>query len=617
MRRQGERVLQVASLSSIRSITSATQFNPIHDFGARKGIPHATDIEQFKALVSNPGPLRITFSHDYLDWYNKAYNNRARFEKEKEVRYQKFSGNTVAAAQSASAGLSNKSIRPKTSLRRGSGENQMAKAQATITEAAVQHGLYDVYERQPQFPNIHIDKCDDDHIRAIFHQMILPSAITSDEIWEKALMYRALLVERHNAYPSTFDYIKEHAKDIAFVPNASASKEGGEFSSAPSSQPSNIPKENDLKYFTNLVKKYNVQNANEAAVVLQCHRHPEADRLLFSNPPPVQEAEEAKVARPESYPPLAALTDDANISLLRCLIFGDFNCMVSTDPFVKFPEAASYVLRPKSENTLLVKANQNTSIATYVTGRRGSLLAPFTMNTDTTLDSRGRDVIRAQQNHANADVFFNKELAKRLEAEPSLYAADRNQYNPRAIRPEVRDFNSRRLLRAIRAYDSAESTLVHRDSNDGYEAERNSGRVPGLMGNIGTLPTIAHFANLILSDKHISFCITGLPLEKADAIRQCVVDTAEVMYAIAREYHLETQRLVLAQKLKVVASLLDFEIASALRELAEDPICGAMARNLGSYTPMASRKLNEMGHTTTARADDFARWMRPVDRSSL
>lgn len=609
MRRNFEvaRGAQVSVVSgAFRTMTNTTQFNPLHDFSARQGVPHATDSKQFYNMIVNPGPLRILYSPDYLDWYYKAYNNRVKFERDREAQEQKHNGATVDGAQSRSPGLSNKSLRPASSLRRVAGEARKAKAQREITNAAVQHGLFDAFERQPQFPNIHIDKCSDEHILSIFNEMILPSAFSSEELWEKALMYRALLVVRKTSYPESFNYMKTFANDVAL--------------SAPDSHEdvrSVLPGKNAADYFEFLVRKYHIENANEAAVVLHCHRLTDANKLLFSNPPPSSDAEEVKLPQSESYPSLSALSDESNMSLLRCLIFGEFNFMVSADPFAKYPGAASTVLRPKSESTLSVRANPNATISAAVANRRGSLTAALTNNISSNLDARGQDVLRSQQNHAMADNFFNRELSRRLEAEPGLYATDRTQYNPRATRAEERDYTSRQLLEALKAYDAADTSFVHRESNDTYAASRDNGATPGLMGNVSVLPTVAHFTNLLLSDIHISFCVAALPLEKSNRIRQHVVDTAEVLYTIAREYTVETQRQLLTQKMKVVASLLDFEVTSSLSSLASDAICGPTARQLGSYIPFATRKLDEMGRTTTARVDDYNRWMRPLTKASL
>ena len=138
-----------------RASTRYGQFNPIHvfNFDSKTGEPvnlsTANDVSEFKKMVTNPGPLRICYSNDYLQWYFKAYQERVDFHRKR-----------------FGADLSHNSsqLKPQHSIQRKNAEAQMRSAQEIIDDAMVEQGLMDCIERQSHFPQIHIDRASDLHV---------------------------------------------------------------------------------------------------------------------------------------------------------------------------------------------------------------------------------------------------------------------------------------------------------------------------------------------------------------------------------------------------------------------------------------------------------------------
>lgn len=82
-----------------RTITSRGQFNPIHDFSY--GIAHsrrANNVHEFQNLIINPGPLRVGFSPDYLDWLYRGYKSKVKFTEAKARAERVFNGNLITSS---------------------------------------------------------------------------------------------------------------------------------------------------------------------------------------------------------------------------------------------------------------------------------------------------------------------------------------------------------------------------------------------------------------------------------------------------------------------------------------------------------------------------------------
>ncbi|KAF8284354.1 hypothetical protein TcBrA4_0058350 [Trypanosoma cruzi] len=78
-------------------------------------------------------------------------------------------------------------LRPPNSFRRLSGEMKRKHAQETLDEVSKAQGMLDLFERQPQFPAIHIDRCTRFHLVELFKKMVLERSLEAVAIWDKAL----------------------------------------------------------------------------------------------------------------------------------------------------------------------------------------------------------------------------------------------------------------------------------------------------------------------------------------------------------------------------------------------------------------------------------------------
>lgn len=390
---------------SARFITSKGQFNPIHDFSYAldHGKLKARNEKEFSVMITNPGPIRICYSADYLDWLFRAYKSKIRNAERKNTVEKKFHGQLISEHESISfLDEERPFMRLSHSIRRTAAERLRREAQTAIDYSLLQQGLWDVFERQPQFPVIHLNLADRFHVVELFKEILLDKALEPHEIWDKALLYRALLAERRNSYPKSFSYIFEALDGTIFASSSAANDSSSDDynSSRTAEMFQKSPKESDYFYFLYLVRKYVVENAVEGHVLLRCHRNLNREQLLFSVPPPKDDAEvkdtiknefkdsftsmskaisssfsshdsladpgtgsrkDTKSAArnvdrvifspppPSAYPPIQALWKcEANFPLLLLLVFGELNLMVSDNPFSKFPNAFGFLTRSYS-----------------------------------------------------------------------------------------------------------------------------------------------------------------------------------------------------------------------------------------------------------------------------
>lgn len=703
-------------LSAHRGVTSRGQFNPIHAFTEQSTAPEkrATNEKEFEAMITNPGPLRVAYSPDYLDWLYRAYNAKLRYIKERAKAEEVFQGvlltgqtgssDSTAAASLPGAPPPGQTLRPRHSVRRLAGEERRAAAQATLDTVARDQGLLDLFERQPQFPAIHIDKATRYHVVELFKEMVLDRAWEPAEVWDKALLYRAILNERKSSYPSHYRYILEQADAVALTPrvqhnavsassassSSSAASGAAQGSEGVSESASLIPAEEDYLYFLYLARRYYLDNAVEGHVVLRCHRSPNASELLFSHPPPKDEQEVLRsvygstdaaaekgeegsaaptpsrrgshggVPRPRppaSYPPIEALWRcEENEALLRVLVFGELNLLVSENPFTRFPNAQAYLTRPSSATPAATAAaggsleggadqqqqqqqrdnrhgtrrggDGGVTLSSIISEKRGHLLAPLARNVAMMIDARANDVRRLQQRHEREDAAaFQKSLrGPQVEENPGLYSSytDWSYFNPRAVRAEDRDALSRQAINALKAYDQA-SKDIYRVGYEEAEADTAERVVEGVNNAPSYMPTLPHFVSLIKKDPYVSFLTyvalpseygasaSAAPLSDKRQLEKLVVQLGQALHRTALDFHKQPLRRVNRQKVQVAASLLDRFVQDKWRThcVAQPSTEGVrdMARRFSAFVPFEGRILDESGFPTDARVEDYARWM--------
>ncbi|KPI89850.1 hypothetical protein ABL78_1019 [Leptomonas seymouri] len=710
---------------SCRTLTTRGQFNPIHAFTTQSIAPakQATNKKEFEMIITNPGPLRVAYSPDYLDWLYRAYNSKVRYAKERKRAEEVFQGlllteqpaaNDAAAATLPGAPPPGQILRPPHSIRRLAGEARRAAAQEKLDALAKEQGLLDLFERQPQFPAIHTDKASRYHVVELFKEMVLDRVWEPEEVWDKALLYRAILSERRSSYPNNYKYILDSADAVVLTPRStgesgSSSSPVAAASSGSSSPRSEagvvsesaalVPRQEDYLYFLYLVRRYYLDNAVEGHVVLRCHRSPNASELLFSHPPPKDEQEVLKsvfgsadaesadktpagqsagaertpkrVAQgalprpcpPSSYPPIEALWRCAeNEALLRVLVFGELNLLVSENPFVRFPNAQAYLTRPSAATPASASSagagedsrspgqqqqrdnrrdgrrgggsggDGDVSLSSIISERRGHLLAPLARNVAMMIDARASDVRRLQQRHGREDTAAFQRLLRgaHVEENPALYSSytDWSYFNPRAVRAEDRDALSRQAIASLKTYDQA-SKDIYRVGFEEVESANAERALEGQNNAPSYVPTLPHFVSLIKKDPYVSFlsCV-ALPTEYGtpasarstttsdrQQLEKLVVQLGRALYRTALDFHKQPLRRVNHQKVQVAAALLDRFVKDRWRvHCVEQPATEGvrdMAKRFSAFVPFEGRILDESGFPTDARVEDYERWMAP------
>jgi len=614
----------------MRTVTSRGQFSPLHLFqGSLRRGEKATTLEEFTNMITNPGPLRVTFSADYLDWYFRAYQDKVAYKEKRDKAAAKLEGARASALMVGAPELgvpAGMFMRPPNSCARKEGVALKERALQMIEEGTVSQGKMDCFERQPQFPAIHIDKCTDYHVRELVQQLIVDAAMSADEVWEKALMYAAILKERHAHYPSSFSYIQTHVSEIVFAtegPDPQDPKITRLFNE------DKFPSKAAFNYFIQNVKRYHIENAVEAHVFLTCHRLPDADRILFSEPPP-KELSEAAVALPTSYPSLEALLEnDGNAALLRVLLFGELNTVVTQDPFVKFPTAAPFVQRPHANTDTSNQSTAKTQTHSVLSGKLTSELvadarkgfAALPQNIKASIDGRANDIARLQRTHSSSDLQFGaKELMKASDANPAEYALNGGTgLNPRAVRAEIRDEVTRSVLKGIQLYEVAKEKQLRR----GYDEVRAMASTHVTQRNRlpESSPTIPRFVALIHRDPTFSMLLSSAAVDSAtksklDSLSRQV---ARCLFTFSMEYHVESLRRVNRQKFLVAAAVLDEMIQSEVQTILTGSstlhtASAVVLRQLPTFAPFTKRMISESGLPSEARFEDFMRWMKPLQK---
>lgn len=616
----------------------------------------ATNEREFTNMITNPGPLRIGYSVDYLDWVYRAYKSKVKSFEARQAEEKKFHGCTITG-EMGKLGSGLNYIRPVESVRRKAAERLKNEAQASIDQCMIKQGLLDVFERQPQFPVIHLDKADRVHVVELFKEIVLDKALQPCEIWDKALLYRAILAERRGAYPKSFGYIFEALDEINIT--LRSEQEGMGMGAATVT----VPRETDYLYFLYLVKKYSIENAVEGHVVLRCHRMTDRNHLLFSVPPPkdeklikesIQKAfptifsspSEEKSSKatenqlvnpppPASYPSLQALWRcEENFPLLLVLVFGELNFIVTENPFTKFPNALPFLTRPYASAAIDENSDSRgwsasidtTSLSNVISEKRGSLMAPLPRNVSSAIEARAMDLRRLRQRFHREDILgYQKLMSGSNQENPGNYSsyADWAYFNPRATRAEARDEIQLKALSALKQYDRAKND-IYRCGYD--EAEEKRTERPVQMKHLAPtyLPSISHFLSIVQRDSHISFLMNVvLHYSKQQELEKLCFQLANALYRTSLEYHREEPRRLNRQKVQVAAVLLDNFVTEEWNKVlcrqnstpaGPSDNFSSLVRRLGSYAPFETRALDESGFTTDARSEDYTRWMAPTKK---
>ena len=284
-----------------------------------------------------------------------------------------------------------------------------------------------------------------------------------------------------------------------------------------------------------LVRKFHIDNAVEADVLLRCHLDPAAPALLQSVPAPSDDPALLSIIGTDGFdvvsqlpplPPLSALFEPENMPLARCLLFAELNCVTPIDPFVKFPRAASFMTRPTAEE---ISSTEPEVLEQIQKARNDRNLIETTPIQQMQIQARLRDVKKMRMMHARNDAAW---YASGFNSGQSAYGdpgLPPPLYNPRAIRAEYRDAASLRLLTGVRNYQRARRVAMkgrHAVSNRELELQLSRQPLQTKVGSGALLrisnssnpdlnppppavpantPTLCHFDRLVCADPHVEF----------------------------------------------------------------------------------------------------------------
>ena len=168
------------------------------------------------------------------------------------------------------------------------------------------------------------------------------------------------------------------------------------------------------------------------------------------------------------------------------------------------------------------------------------------------------------------------------------------------------------MLKALREYERAGEEIFRAS----YEAVSiNNSKVTHRQCQMPPYqPTLAHHFKAVRNDKHVSLalCFYAAGSPARIKLERACYDVAKQLFLTAVEYHKQQNRQLHKHKVRIASVILDEAVAAAEADVANqasDDI-RALWRGLGTYSPFSTRPLDEFGFPTSARFDDYSRWMQ-------
>ncbi len=285
-----------------------------------------------------------------------------------------------------------------------------------------------------------------------------------------------------------------------------------------------------------------------------------------------------------------------------------------------------------------------------ITAARTNLMPTSRHVHQSVIDARAREILRIQDGSSRSDAeWFRKKDRRTSSQDLASESQIVTTYNHRTVRPELRDIANRKLLRGLKEYQAARQMQLCIADVAELETQYRFA-VPGSASAAYRVPlhrpTPQHFLRLVLSDPHVAMCLTYLsdrdtalppdviskltPTTRADAagstdrptspaelarkLRRAASDLAAAFYLAALDYHIEDQRRIQLQALKIAAVVVDTAVTDSLQVINHLTVRlsatdSPMFVLRDPYVGFAARQLDQYGFPTAARVDDYNRWV--------
>jgi len=540
----------------MRPVGISGGYSPLHTFNMDPRYV-AKSLEEFKVITNNPGPFRVHFSKDYLDWYWSAYQTKVK-------------NSNKALLTKTNATQQHLYTMPRTSARRKALEETKALAQTTLDKCARRHALLDVWERCPQYPYIDLSLCSPYHIHEITRKF-LDLSLSVPAFWLRVVFFASLIRFREETFTKRFPYLQTLLPKINFSKTAK-----------PEAPDQILPSSRLNELCVSLCKRHRVVNALEAHVVLDCLEKGSMGSLAILDTQEQISLDEITFKNMSAHVPRSeeALFHPDNLDLLRTYLFAEMNSWVTTNPFRTHPEARDVVTLPSADpSKITAPTPQSFFFAASVPQIRR-------------LEARLKE---AQDVH--------RYMAKQDENTLRM-----TSYNPKTFRAEIRDEINVKMERALAAYEQADQALIPKTPMEHMaEMSKKQGENP-------SRPTPYFFTRKLKADPTVSL---ALALDTTGSVRRRIFDAGKEMYLERLHYQNDSLRYVQHQQAKVALALLDADIEKVLKKDAglfatKLLQTAATAQTSVSHVPLAERELDEHGALTTLSRQNYARrFMKP------
>eukprot|EP00759_Apiculatamorpha_spiralis_P018228 PhF_6_TR24748/c0_g1_i1/m.33923 len=519
-------------------------YNPLHKFNLEPKFIAKT-FDEFKTIVTNPGPFRVHYSKDYLDWYWKAYQTKVKNHAKKSSQH------TSLYAM------------PLSSARRSVLEQTKTESQAVMDSCAMKHAMMDVWERQPQYPAVDVVS----HVTPFhLHEMLkkfLDVSVSVPSMWLKVVFLSSLVAHRYkDTYKGRFPKLEEAVHGIKYA-------EGDASTHLPSTRLHHI--------CTALIKKYRVANAIEALVVLECLEKDTLDSLTVMDEA-VQTPGDMKWSTIRGLLPSHEqdLFHAENLPLIQCYIFTEMNAWVSTNPFRRHPGAKDVCTLPSTNLSSLPQITPQT------------FFFPVSTPQVKRLELRLKE---AQDMHRHMTAFDDDVIAKNT------------TYNPKTFRGEIREVVNTKMEKALAQYDVAAKALQPKSPLDEGRPQHDLRNVPIAK------PTPYFFARKLKSDPVVLFALsmdtTGAVREKIfQAAKEMFLARRHLHDDKLRVLYQRQSLLTLSLLDKEISRILEKDSGKFSSSVLSS---AASSLSHTSHIPFASRQLDEFGSPTLLTRDNYHR----------
>ena len=544
-------------------------YSPLHHFSMESRYV-ARNFEEFKTIVSNPGPFSVKYSRDYLEWYWKAYQTKVK-NHEKKSEFENKDCNEMLDSHTPR----HLYTMPPTSARRKEHERAKAGAQLVIDRCARRHALLDVWERKPQYPHIDLfNSVTSWHIHELVRKF-LDLSVSVASFWIRIVMFATLIIHK---YPETFSKVAPQLKEvIEKVSWDRSSKAAG-----------NSPTKRLHDMMNNLLRRYDIHNAVEASLVLSCLERDSLSALNVQTDSPKINLQEYHFVSLHTHVPQStdALFKEENLALLRCYLYAEMNSWVPSPVFRAHPAAKEVVTLPSSD---LSRIPSPESVQFFF--------------------AASVPQIRRLETRLKEATMIHRQIA----LQDDKYINPRTLYNPKTFRAEIRDEINIKMERALLKYEGASRSLKPRSPEE--EAEELASQ-----GSTQVKPSLYFFARRLKAEPTVSL---ALSMDSGGEVRRRLFDAAKEMYLERLHYFDDRLRYLHNQQSKVALTLLDKAIEDTIRhheKLFGSRLhlgAGAALFLNGSHVPLAERHFDEYGaHSRQTRENYARRYISPMDRPS-